>query len=71
MNELVWRVHCHRVWRSTDLTDTWPALTCPDPACNRGDKGSFMPYHQTRRLIARGWPEQPRLGERLPLYSNS
>ena len=63
----IWCVHCHRVWDGLALEGTWPYLICADIACNEGTPGTFMPYHQTRQLIAAHWPEVPVLGQVLAL----
>jgi hypothetical protein len=65
----VWCVHCHRVWDGSALAGEWPYLVCADASCNAGEPSTFMPYQQTRRLIARHWPSVPRLGERLALHA--
>ena len=67
MEHAVWCIHCHRVWDGAALAGAWPHLLCADPACNDGQPGTFMPYHQTRRLIARHWPALPAEGQTLPL----
>jgi|GEM_PF-6057011 len=67
MTQLTWCVHCHRVWDVSTLKGSWPQVLCPDRSCNDGSPGSFMPYVQTRILIAPHWPEVPRPGQILNL----
>ena len=68
MNFPLWCVHCHRVWEGSELTGEWPYLICPDTACNAGQPSTFMPYTQTRRLLARHWPIEPQKGLELHLH---
>ena len=42
-------------------------MACPDPECNGARPGTFMPYAQTRALIAPHWPKLPSSGQRLEL----
>jgi hypothetical protein len=64
----VWCVHCSRVWDGGALVGTWPYLICSDPECGDGQPGTFMAYHQTRRLMAPHWPAKPATGQRIPLH---
>lgn len=62
MESPVWCIKCRRVWEATGLRGEWPNLLCADEVCGADGPGTFMPYHQTRRLIARHWPASPTPG---------
>ena len=66
---MVWCIICERVWRAADLAGASPNLACPDPCCDGGRTGSFLPYDEVRRLVVVRWPKAPLSGQHCALRS--